>query len=344
MARKLSTILLFFVSFLFGCAPPTALPAPSATGTPLATATPDLTSGPIAPYPGNPVFTVGPAGAWDSGTVFNPRVVIQDGTYHMFYSGSTDATLPTLAIGYAVSNDGRTFTRQAAEPIMAGDGRGFDARQVSSGVPLLAGEQWVLYYSAGGGPGPGKAIGRAVAPTPTGPWERSSQPILLVGESGEWDAAYVVPESVLIADGGYVMYYTAGSTWPEGTAMIGMATSPDGITWKKHSGPVLQPGAEGAWDSAGVWGCTVLKTETGWEMFYTGGDGTTVGIGYATSADGVNWHKFEGNPILSPADDPALTTPILQSPSAVKHSGGYLVYYDYGVSGGGIGLAMGSKP
>jgi hypothetical protein len=262
-----------------------------------------------------------------------------------------------MAIGYAVSTDGRTFTRLAAEPILTGDGRGFDARQVSSGVPLLEGNTWVLYYSAGGGPGPGSAIGRATAAEPTGPWDRGSQPVLLVGSPSQWDADFTSPEGVLATAEGYGMYYTGGTSWPESTAMIGRATSPDGITWTKYddpdtsdapfaqSDPVLSVGSDGSWDSISVWGCTVLETRTGWEMFYTGSDGVSVRIGYAVSPDGIHWTKREGNPILSPADDPAAAglTPVLQSPSVVMDGSIYVMYYDYGVSFGGIGLAMGSR-
>jgi len=316
-------------------------PAPTVT-TPPAAATPDTPTGPITPDANNPVFTVGEADAWDSGAVFSPRVALKDGVYHMFYNGSADATLPTMAIGYATSTDGRVFTRQAAEPILEGDGRGFDARQVSSGVPLLDGDQWVLYYNAGGGQGAaGKAIGRATALDPTGPWKRDNQPVLLVSsyESQAWDTDYIVPESVLLTDEGYVMYYTSGSRQDGIVAAIGMATSPDGINWTKHGEPVLVPGPEGSWDTVGVWGCTVLQAGA-WAMFYTGGGETGAGIGYAVSADGIHWTKHEGNPILSPADDPAAAgvTPVLQSPSVVMDGSVYVMYYDYGVSFGGIGV------
>jgi hypothetical protein len=333
-------------------------PAPTATATaPPATATPDTLSGPITPYADNPVFTVAEPEAWDSGAVFNPRVVFEDGIYHMFYNGSTDATLPTMAIGYAASADGRAFTRQTAEPILAGDGRGFDARQASSGVPLLEGDTWVLYYNAGGGPGPGSAIGRATAAEPAGPWNRGSQPVLLVGGPSQWDADFIIPESVLATDEGYVMYYTGGGAWPESTALIGRATSPDGITWTKYddpatgdapfaqSDPVLPVGPDGSWDSTSVWGCAVLKTSSGWEMFYTGSDGQQVQIGYAASPDGIHWTKFEDNPILTPVMDSLLSQdalPILQSPSVIAQGSTYIVYYDYGVSTGSIGVATGT--
>ncbi len=340
----LTALLLSLMLVACGSSP---TPAPTATPTPRPTATPDIITGPLASNADNPVFTVGEAAAWDSGVVFSPRVVLKDGTYHLFYNGSADDTLPTMAIGYAVSTDGRAFTRPTDEPILTGDGRGFDARQVSSGVPLFDGDRWVLYYNAGGGQGSaGKAIGRATASHPAGPWKRDNQPVLLVGryESKAWDTDYIVPESVLLTDEGYVMYYTSGNRQNGIVAAIGMATSPDGITWTKHGEPVLQPGTEGSWDTVGVWGCTVLQAED-WEMFYTGGGEMGASIGYAVSPDGIHWTKREGNPIFSPRDDPTAAdlTPVIQSPSVVMNGSVYVMYYDYGPSFGGIGLAMGNS-
>jgi len=338
--KTTSIIILIWLTLLLPAC--TTQPMPTSTPTPAASATPTLMGdGPITPHPGNPVLPLGAADSWDSSAVFSPRVILKDGIYHMFYNGSADDTLPTMAIGYATSSNGWTFTRQAAEPILTGDERGFDARQVNRGVPLLDGDQWVLYYNAGGGQGgAGKAIGRATAHDPIGPWKRNEQPVLLVGDPEAWDADYVVPESVLLTDEGYVLYYTGGNLYGS-IAMIGMATSSDGITWKKRGEPVLRPGPEGSWDGIGVWGCAVLPTEDGWEMFYTGGSETSVSIGYATSPDGINWNKHEGNPILSPGDDPATSMQILQSPSVIKTGATYVIYYDYGVTGGGIGLAIG---
>ncbi len=344
-------MLIVAVLILSACAPlptPTSSPPPASPVTessppPVATTTPNLQSGPITPYPGNPILTLGDPEAWDHGAVFGPRVVLTGGVYHLFYNGSSDSTLTKMAIGYATSSDGRAFTRPIPGPILAGDERGFDGRQVNRGVPVFDGHQWILYYNAGGGPGSvGKSIGRATASDPVGPWERSDQPVLIVGQPGSWDDDYIVPESVLLTDEGYVMYYTGGSR--TGSAMIGLATSTDGISWKKRPDPVLRPGSEGSWDAMGVWGCAVLPPENGtdWEMFYTGGGETSVAIGYATSSDGIEWNKYADNPVLSADDDPASSIPILQSPSVIREGSTYVIYYDYGATESGIGVGVGS--
>jgi hypothetical protein len=179
----------------------------------------------------------------------------------------------------------------------------------------------------------------------------------VIGGSAEWDAGYVMPDSAIAADEGYVMYYTGGGDWLGGTSMIGMATSSDGVRWTKYndpttteapfaeSDPVITPGQSGSWDSAAVWGCAVLRTTDGWEMFYTGSDARRVQIGYATSSDGIHWARYEDNPILSSEADPVAVqagSPIVQSPSVIREGADYMLYYDYGVSVGGIGLAIGA--
>jgi predicted GH43/DUF377 family glycosyl hydrolase len=309
------------------------------------------------PYQSNPVLTKGTSGSWDAGTVFNSHVVFNDGLYHMFYNGSSSPRLESMAIGYATSPDGRAFTKYTSNPIFEADGSGFDALQVGTGVPLVEEDTWILYYNAGSGPGPGKTIGRATAPNPSGPWIRSIHPVLMVGSPGEWDSGFVMPDSVIATDVGYVMYYSGGAGWPGGTSMIGMATSPDGITWAKYndpattdppfaeSDPVLQSGPSGSWDSDSVWGCAVLKTASGWEMFYSGGDAISVQIGYATSTDGIHWSKREDNPILAPETDPVAAETeslILEAPSVIVDDSTYVLYYDYGVSTGSIGVATGA--
>jgi predicted GH43/DUF377 family glycosyl hydrolase len=284
----------------------------------------------------------------------------------MFYNGIASPGLDTMAIGYATSADGRSFTKHASNPILTGDESGFDARRVGYGVPLFEEDTWILYYNAGGTErGLGKTIGRATAPAPSGPWARRQQPVLAAGGSGEWDSLSIVPESVVATEEGYVMYYSGEYGYydedgrPVGVIMIGMATSPDGITWTKYddpattdppfaeSDPVLQPGPPDSWDSAIVWECAVHKVAGGWEMFYTGSNQQRIQIGYATSSDGFHWTKHRENPIFVPEIDPLATEtepPLLEAPSVVVNDSTYTLYYDYGLIPGGIGVATGKIP
>lgn len=310
----------------------------------------------LTPYENNPVLIRGTDGTWDVESVFSPHVVFKDGTYHMFYSGTASPTLQPIAIGYATSPDGLSFARHTSNPILEGDGSGFDALQVTEGVPLVEGDTWVLYYNAGSQPGPGPAIGRATAPAPTGPWTRRDDPVLVSGGPGEWDSGFVMPNAVIATDEGYVMYYTGGASWQDGASAIGMATSPDGISWTKYddpatpdapvaaSDPVIRLGTQGSWDASAIWSGTVRRTTDGWEMFYTGSDAQRVRIGHAASVNGIYWTKDPANPVLDSGMDPLgkqLEYPILQTPSIVVNGATCILYYDYGIYAGSIGAATG---
>ena len=182
-------------------------------------------------------------------------------------------------------------------------------------------------------------------------------PILNPGSPGEWDESFVSPNAVLATDSGYLMYYSGGNGYPfppDKHGMVGLAFSSDGITWTKYddpkttnppyaeSDPVISLGTAGTYDSGLAWECDVLKTDTGFEMFYTGDPDSWSGekICYATSEDGIHWVKDSvNNPLLGPTQD--WVTVDIVSPSVVKIKNTYFVYYDGNTSmtDGQIGLA-----
>jgi len=311
----------------------------------------------LTPYQGNPVLAFGSPGSWDAGWVAFGRTLLHNGTYYTFYAGSPDLTTTPEAIGYATSSDGISFTKYANDPVIWGDSTGFDAYFVSEPVPLFENNTWVLYYNARSVPPgePGPAIGRATAPDPSGPWTRSENPVLEKGNAGEWDAEFVMPNSVIHTDTGYILYYSASNGPPSqgAPAMVGMATSADGITWTKYndpattdppyadSDPVLTLGAPGSWDAAFAWECTVWQSSNGWEMYYSGtpSDFSTEQIGYATSTDGIHWDKYENNPILGP-DESWNGLWVLATSTILIDSTYYLYYTGFdGFTSAQIGLA-----
>ncbi len=317
----------------------------------------------LTPHPGNPVLSYGGGGSWDAGVLYLPDVIIVDDLFYMFYSASADLRTMPIAIGYATSADGLNWTKYATGPVFSADESGFDAHFVAEGRVILQGATWVLYYNGreDPGPGPGAAIGRATASSPAGPWRRSPSPVLTAGLSGEWDSGFITPNSIIATDSGFVMYYSGGSAYPfppSGHAMVGMATSADGISWTKYddpattngpyagSDPVLALGSPGSYDSGLAWEADVLKTDDGWEMFYTSDSDDWSGetLSYATSADGIRWAKHQDNPILMRTQNWA--TLDVAAPSVVKVDGKYLVYYvgNRGLFDGQIGLATAVDP
>ena len=114
----------------------------------------------------------------------------------------------------------------------------------------------------------------------------------------------------VVKDGeGYRMYYTGSGKYQVGAFTeehdnIGLATSPDGITWTKHEGPVFEI-AEGekAWDSWSLTETSVQQTNDGWAMVYRGTSFNGTGqLGLALSDDGIAWRRASEAPIIATTD------------------------------------------
>ncbi|MBI4427939.1 MAG: T9SS type A sorting domain-containing protein [Ignavibacteriales bacterium] len=123
-------------------------------------------------------------------------------------------------------------------------------------------------------------------------------PVLSVGPSGAWDGISVHPSRVVLEDSLFRMWYTG---WNGTNLRIGVAVSPDGVTWSKHaSNPVMSGGLAGSWESVGAMDAYVLRSGLGYEMWYTGVNASWLyAIGHATSPDEITWTKDSANPVLS---------------------------------------------
>lgn len=298
----------------------TATPEPSATPQPTATNEPAATDEPadeteaqnlFMPVADEPVVPHGPSGAWDGQYTDPGAVVTHDGLFHMFHNGFVGWPAP-VGIAYSTSPDGRTWTRVQEDPVFRGDDLDYVGLTVLASSALVQDDgTWVLYFYTWDDntwPGAPSSIGRATAPDPLGPWTADAQPVLLPGPEGSWDSLAVRAPSVVRSENGYVMFY-GGFDGQE--AMIGMATSPDGVQWTKfdvpetseapfaQSDPVFLPGEEGAWDEGNVVNPRVVRSPQGYMMAYSAVPRLNVSstLGYAVSEDGVTWQRA-AEPIL----------------------------------------------
>jgi len=307
---------------------------------------------PFSAYSGNPVVSKTP-GMWDQSAVWWGNVIFANDTFYLTYNGTDNFPTSPASIGLAVSSDGLTFLKSLSNPIISGDGSGFDAYSAEAGVLFFDNIIWYMYYSGlSASPSqPANVIGRATSSiSPHGQWTRSDDTLLTVGSTGEWDSEFIIPTCIVENGAALIMYYFAGSYWP-GPGQIGMATSINGgTTWQKYddptttllpyaeSDPVLKP--DKPYDNFSILGCTDLKTLTGWEMLYAGYNDMVSSICYAASLDGINWVKDDlNNPIFVPSQDP-LAYDLFEKPAVALFDNKYFMYYDYGVSPTGIGLAM----
>jgi predicted GH43/DUF377 family glycosyl hydrolase len=170
-----------------------------------------------------------------------------------------------------------------------------------------------------------------------------SNPVVTNGNPGFWDAQSVYAPSVVYDGSNYKMYYAGfdGSYY-----QIGLATSSDKINWQKYDiVPVLETGA--GWDSRYVTQPSVLFINGIYYMWYTGWAGgglENYKIGYAISNNGVNWDKYDFNPVLTASTIGNWDPVGVSSPSVVEVDGIYYMWFT-GYSNDGstaIGLATSS--
>ena len=172
-------------------------------------------------------------------------------------------------------------------------------------------------------------------------WNRLPAPVLVRGAAGEWDADLLDPSAVIKDHSGFTMWYNGGlGTFPVQVRIsTGYATSPDGVTWTKYddpstttspcqfSDPVLLRGNAGSWDANRAWTARVRATDSGFEAWYAGesqATGNLQVIGYATSADGIAWTKYPGNPVF---EAPGTWTNDIFTPSVILDGEQYRMWF-----------------
>ncbi len=348
-------------------APPVTATVPSTTTSPPTTSPPITTTTTTPPPTTLPPFD-GPVAfdltvqdettpalpptesGWDASFSYSPWVVHHDGRFHMFYTGWR----VNVAVGYAVSDDGLTFTRMSEDPV-------FEIREDIEGrthfaeapVVYVADDgTWVMYYGLIQGKRfPGTSIHRATAPAPEGPWTADDAPIY-VADKEQWDAQ-AVPQSVAVTAAGVFLFYDGRDGI---TASSGVLFSADGISFEPfddaatpyRSDPVLGiPGGQ-AWDGAGAGSPVVIARDSGFEMFYVGFEGPEHGdrdlrIGYAVSGDGFGWQRYTGNPVVV-IDTQNSTPGSLGFPwmGGLTVDGTYYLYYALSAGAEGVGVVTGT--
>lgn len=300
----------------------TAAPTTTTTIEPSTTTTfpPRFESGNLFTFVSSePVITNGPELEWDWQFTDPGAAVFHDGSIHVFQNGFVGWPAP-VGVGYWRTDDlGKTWIEVSEAPVFDGTDLGYVGLAALASSALVEDDgTWVLYFytwDSAGWPAGQSKIGRATAPSPNGPWTADPQPVLFPGPEGSWDEFGVLAPSVIKTEPGYEMFY-AGRT--RETAMIGRATSPDGISWTKYddpatsstpyaySDPVMAPGNpnEGnVWDQRNVMQPRVVLTTDGYVMLYTAANTVTDPVlitqkhGLAVSDDGLHWRRSSGEVI-----------------------------------------------
>jgi len=247
-------------------------------------------------YAGNPLLSQGGSGSWDFACIACHCVIIDGGTYKMWYGGSTKP-YQEEKIGYATSPDGKSWTKYASNPVVGfGSTGSWDSSQLCVPVVIKDGSTYKMWY--GGYNGNTMRIGYATSSDGIAWTKYAGNPVMDVGAANSWESKMVAPGTVIREDNEYRLWYQGsnGNHWE-----LGYTSSPDGITWTRHAGnPILRVGA-GAndWDRSELGHFTVVNASGSYHGWFAANNGANWAIGYGYSYDGTNWTKYTGNPVLS---------------------------------------------
>lgn len=232
-------------------------------------------------YTGNPVLmqAIEPAVVFDSAGQVYRMWFIQLG------QGVMDAESP----------DGLNWFVGDSVVLTPGTAGSFDQNIHSVSVIKHAGT-YVMYYTASRN-GDSLTIGRAVSQDARH-WQKSpGKPVLVPDSTGTWDSRSVGGAKLVgFENGKFRMWFGGYDGVNLGT---GLATSPDGIVWTKDTAnPVLNHGAPGSFDATQAGVMAVAKRDSLYYMIYRSiGANSVMAFSLATSADGVKWWKYPGNPV-----------------------------------------------
>jgi len=122
----------------------------------------------------------GPAGTWEGASVFTPNILVAEGRYWLFYTGTSREFKkkpfnPDSKIGIAVSDSPNgPWERLATNPALTNsdDNELFDSHLVDDACLVVReGKYWFYYKGRQQGKGPGHTqMGVAIADQPQGPY------------------------------------------------------------------------------------------------------------------------------------------------------------------------------
>ncbi len=153
-------------------------------------------------------------------------------------------------------------------------------------------------------------------------WEPRDTPVLPHGEAGAWDSHDALNPSVVRRSGVYYNFYSGfdGSTW-----RTILATSGDGLSWKKE-GVVLSPdSAAGEGDYIAANGDALFDQGRFW-YWYQAGAKDMPRIGVAQSNDGRKWRK-SAFPAIGYGPRGSWDERALGDPYAIKMGSYFYLFY-----------------
>jgi len=239
-------------------------------------------AGPWTAYGSNPIYELSDV-PWALGTaneINAPGLVLDAGTYYLFYSVLNSTTGQDGKIGLATASAiTGPYTDHGAPIVSEGAPSSNTSLQVGEASVIHFGGQWIMALMAEDEDFAfqlSEKIYIYTAALPSGPWTigNSGNPIIDHGANGEWDDD-MCADPFLFAEGGryWIMYSGGGSEGGTGTRKwhLGLAYADDpGGPWTKHtSNPILSASSSG-WDEMAAWRGSLYEDGNIWHGVYGG--------------------------------------------------------------------------
>lgn len=261
-----------------------------------------------------PIVAVGPANSWDQSRIGSTSILFNGSIFKMWYEGNNGSS---WRIGFATSDNGINWVKHSNFIVDKLDN--FDNANVHDPKVFFKDNTYKMWFSGSNPDIRNIHINYSVSSDGIS-WNQVNLSILSASFAWENNLGISYPYTIY-QNNQYKMWYAARGSLNGSTRWrIGYATSSDGINWAKNPTPVLE--ASQSWEGSDVGNPTVLFENGIYEMWYHG----DLGIGHATSADGINWTKDPANPILTPTNN-TFDSKRVFNPYVLKKDGIFYMYY-----------------
>jgi hypothetical protein len=284
--------------------------------------------------------------AWSRSHAQNPVAQLLGGDRVRVFFATRDAENRSHVAHVELALDGRARVLEPPlKPDLAPGSLGcFDDHGVYPASLVRAPDDRLFMYYIGWNPGVRRplfyaSIGLAVSTDNGASFTRHGQAPIMA--RSEFDPCFVTSPYVLRESDRWRMWYVSGFRWEETDGApisyyhIKYAESADGVNWERD-GRVCIDLRRG---ERNIVRPCVIRDESGYRMWYSYAAGAGYHIGYATSADGLEWTRRDEEVGIGRSDD-GFDADAIAYPWVFRHADKlYMLYNGGGFGREGFGLA-----